>query len=91
VSDFKKTSLRRAPQSTHAPPLILGYTRTGRDVLRPTSSTPTADACVDWTRGDHADAARILKEHGERELDRTIAAWCKRGARAHKARAGRGA
>jgi hypothetical protein len=55
--------------------MILGYTRTGSPVLRPTSSTDKAEFSS-WTRGDHADASRILMEHGERETDPKIASRC---------------
>ena len=93
MSDFKPSSLRRAAQSKKKPPeLILGYTRTGRSVLRPTRGVPDngADSLIDWTKGDHADAARILKEHGERERDQKLASWCKRWAIVHKVLGGRG-
>jgi hypothetical protein len=65
--------------------MILGYTRTGHEVLLPTQQFPdTGDFC-DWTRGDHIDASRILKEHGEREQDTEVGSWCRRWAKAHRA------
>jgi hypothetical protein len=91
VSDFKPSPRRGAqikkPRDLPRE-LILGYTRTGRPVLRPTGDAD-ATTFVDWTRGDHSDAAVILKEHREREPDRTVAAWCKRWASTHKALGGR--
>jgi hypothetical protein len=65
-------------------PLTLGYTRTGHEVLLPTRSSPSAEAFLHWTRGDHVDAERILKEHGEREADPRISSWCRRWAKTHR-------
>ena len=64
--------------------VALGYTRTGHEVLLPTRKSPSSKAFHDWTRGDHADAEHILKEHGERETDPEISSWCKRWAKAHR-------
>lgn len=64
--------------------MALGYTRTGLEVLLPTRRSPSAEAFLHWTRGDHVDAERILKEHGEREPDPKISSWCRRWARAHR-------
>jgi len=65
--------------------LILGYTRTGKAVLLPTCSPNKNNGTKfeDWTRGDHYDTSRILKEHGERESDHKIGSWCARWARLH--------
>lgn len=69
--------------------MVLGYTRHGRAVLRPTddvSDDPIGDdQDEDWTRGDHKDAASILAEHSGREPDPTIALWCVHWARRHRA------
>jgi len=64
--------------------LTLGYTRTGREVLLPTSRSPVPENFINWTRGDHIDAERILREHGEREQDPETNSWCKRWAKAHR-------
>jgi hypothetical protein len=64
--------------------MILGYTRTGHEVLLPTRRSATPGDFVNWTRGDHIDAERILREHGEREQDQRIQSWCKRWTKAHK-------
>jgi len=64
--------------------MVLGYTRTGHEVLRPTRRSPAPEEFVRWIRGDHIDAERILKEHSEREQDPKISAWCKRWAKAHR-------
>jgi hypothetical protein len=77
VSDFRKTTLKRVKKTSV---LILGYTRTGRPVLRPTHDAPDSRHAkaklADWSRGDHVDASRILLEHGERESDPQLATWC---------------
>jgi hypothetical protein len=65
--------------------LVLGYTRAGHEVLLPTQRSPDESAFVGWERGDHIDASRILKEHGERENDLEARSWCKRWAKAHRA------
>jgi hypothetical protein len=65
-------------------PIVLGYTRTGHEVLLPTRRSPAAEAFLHWTRGDHVDAEHILKEHGEREPDPRVSAWCKRWGKAHR-------
>lgn len=64
--------------------IALGYTRTGHEVLLPTRSSPSAEAFLHWTRGDHVDAEHILKEHGERERDPMISSWCRGWAKAHR-------
>jgi len=64
--------------------MVLGYTRSGHPVIRPSRRSFTADGFVGWERGDHVDAARILREHGEREQDPEIAPWCLRWAKAHR-------
>jgi hypothetical protein len=97
MSDFKKTSLRRAPKKASA--LVLGYTRAGRPVLRPTREAPDThsrdvlrlikEKFADWTGGEHRDASRILMEHGEREPDGEISSWCKRWSRVHRDLGGR--
>ena len=61
---------------------VLGYTRSGHEVLLPTRQTPDMDAFVSWTPGDHLDASRILVEHGEREAD-PIGPWCTHWAGEH--------
>lgn len=67
-------------------PTVLGYTRTGKPVLLPARGGAEVKI-TDWSRGDHADAAHILTEHGERERDQQIAAHCAQAARAHRAAA----
>lgn len=62
--------------------LVLGYTRSGHEVLLPTDQTPDMDPFDDWTPGDHIDASRILVEHGEREGD-PIGSWCEHWAEEH--------
>jgi hypothetical protein len=62
--------------------MILGYTRAGHEVRRPTRRLPAPGEFADWARGDHVDASRILKEHSEREQDPEISSWCRRWARA---------
>jgi len=64
--------------------MALGYTRTGLEVPLPTRRSPPAEAFLHWTRGDHVDAERILKEHGERETDPKISSWCRRWAKVHR-------
>lgn len=64
--------------------MVLGYTRTGIEVFLPTRRSPTKRRFVDWTRGDHVDAARILAEHGDRENDPDVKSWCKRWAKVHR-------
>lgn len=73
--------------------MVLGWTRTGLGVLRPTSSDPDVETFVGWTRGDHVDASRILAEHGERDSDPEVGSWCKRWAKVHRtiSKSGRGA
>jgi hypothetical protein len=95
MSDFKKSSLRA--KKTYA--MVLGYTRAGRPVLRPTRGAPDTDNTdgyrrtqakfADWTHGEHRDAARILMEHGERESDGKISSWCVRWSRVHRDLGGR--
>jgi hypothetical protein len=65
--------------------MVLGYTRTGREVFRPTRRSPASGEFINWTCDDHIDAARILREHGEREQDPKISDWCRRWARTHRA------
>lgn len=65
--------------------MVLGYTRTGLEVRLPRHHTPDPDHFDGWTRGDHVDASRILREHGEREVDEQIGSWCVNWARAHRA------
>lgn len=67
--------------------LVLGYTRTGREVLLPTHRTPPLEDFVGWSRCDHIDAARILLEHGERERDEQAGSRCMRWAEVHHATA----
>ena len=62
--------------------MILGYTRGGCKVLLPTRQDPDMGPFVDWTPGDHLDAARILMEHGERSPD-PLESWCSHWAPAH--------
>lgn len=64
--------------------MVLGYTRSGHEVLLPMQKTVDMAAFVGWSPGDHTDASRILIEHGERAED-PIGHWCKRWAKAHKA------
>lgn len=49
------------------------------------SGPPLQEKLVDWTHGDHVDAAGILREHGERETDPEVSSWCRRWAKEHKA------
>ena len=91
MSDLKRTSLRRTPRVKKRTALLLGYTRTGRPVLRPTCEAPELDndddvraTFPDWTGGEHKDAYRILQEHGEREPDPKIASWCTRWSKTHR-------
>jgi hypothetical protein len=65
--------------------MILGYTRAGHEVLLPTQRSPDEEDFVGWTHGDHIDASRILKEHGEREKDLEAGSWCRRWAKVHRA------
>jgi len=62
--------------------LVLGYTRAGHAVLLPSHQAPDMGPFERWEPGDHLDAARILTEHGEREVD-PIEAWCAHWAEAH--------
>ena len=62
--------------------MVLGYTRSGHEVLLPTRHAPDMDPFGSWTPGDHLDASRILIEHGEREVD-PIGPWCTHWADAH--------
>ena len=64
--------------------LVLGYTRTGREVLRPTSHAPALEDFVGWSRCDHIDAARILMEHGERMVNEPAGNRCLRWAEVHQ-------
>ena len=63
--------------------MVLGYTRTGYPVVLPTQQTPDVGSFVNWTPGDHVDAARILVEHGERETD-PVGSWCAEWAGLHR-------
>lgn len=82
MADHKPTQ-RRTPRKRR---MVLGYTRTGKTVQRPSHAAPdmnddslylhVVDRFDDWTRGDHLDAWRIFAEHGEREPDREIGSWC---------------
>lgn len=63
-------------------PLLLGYTRSGHEVLLPSRRTPDLSSYSNWTAGDHLDASRILAEHGEREGEPT-GTWCASWASAH--------
>ena len=65
--------------------MVLGYTRVGHAVMRPTRHASDVDKMVGWTRGDHLDASRILAEHGERERDQEVGSWCESWARSHRA------
>jgi hypothetical protein len=73
--------------------MVLGYTRTGKTVQRPSHDAPDDSAVQatvpDWGRGDHVDASRIFAEHSDRETDREIAAWCVGWAAAHRHLGGR--
>ena len=73
--------------------MVLGYTRSGKTVHRPSheisSDHHVLEKLSDWTPGDHSDAWRILAEHGEREPDREIGAWCADWAVVHKRLGGR--
>lgn len=94
MSDLKKTSLRRTPQIKRSTAMVLGYTRAGRAVIRPTHEAPDSvdrarETFPDWTRGEHKDVFRILAEHSEREPDREISAWCEGWAAVHKILGGR--
>ena len=62
--------------------MVLGYTRSGHEVLLPTRATPDMSECGNWTPGDHLDASRIFVEHGEREVD-PIGSWCAHWADVH--------
>lgn len=62
--------------------MVLGYTRSGHEVLLPTRQTPDMVQFVSWTPGDHLDASRILTEHGERESD-PVGSWCMSWAGVH--------
>jgi hypothetical protein len=64
--------------------MVLGYTRAGHAVLLPIHQTPDMVKFVAWTPGDHLDAWRILREHGERSAE-PIGSWCARWASAHHA------
>lgn len=66
-------------------PMILGYTRTGREVFLPTHSSPMQGELNDWSHGDHVDASHILREHSEREQDPLVSSWCKHWSRTHRA------
>lgn len=65
--------------------MILGYTRAGHEVLLPTHRSSDMEKFFGWTRGDHIDASRILREHGERENDPEVGSWCRRWAKVHRA------
>jgi hypothetical protein len=62
--------------------MILGYTRSGHEVLLPTHKAPDMSLFGGWTPGDHLDASRILVEHGEREVE-PFGPWCMRWAKEH--------
>lgn len=64
--------------------MILGYTRAGHEVILPTKRTLDVGDFTGWSRGDHIDASRILREHSEREQDLEVGSWCKRWAKAHR-------
>jgi len=64
--------------------LILGWTRNGIEVFLPASGSSDVKF-HGWTRGDHVDASRILAEHGERERDPEVGAWCEGWAKIHRA------
>jgi len=64
--------------------MVLGYTRSGHEVLLPMQKRADLSSFADWVPGDHIDAYKILTEHSERAED-PIAHWCKRWAKAHKA------
>lgn len=59
-----------------AAPKILGYTRSGKPVLAPTTKAPNTDDIVvfhktrakfpGWTKADHMDASDILARAGSR-------------------------
>ena len=65
--------------------MILGYTRGGHAVRLPHRRSFDGKIFTGWSRGDHIDAYRILREHGERETDPEIGPWCTRWAKAHRA------
>lgn len=62
--------------------MVLGYTRGGHEVYLPTAQSPDMAAFGSWTAGDHADASKILVEHGEREAG-PVGAWCTHWADVH--------
>jgi hypothetical protein len=62
--------------------MVLGYTRSGHEVLLPTRETSDMTEFASWTAGDHLDASRILVEHGEREVE-PIGPWCMHRAGSH--------
>jgi hypothetical protein len=64
--------------------MVLGYTRSGHEVLLPAQKKVDLSAFASWSPGDHVDAYRILNEHAERAKDE-VSEWCKRWAKAHKA------
>ena len=64
--------------------MVLGYTRSGHEVLLPPQKSVDMDLFASWSPGDHIDAYKILTEHSERAED-PIAHWCQRWAKAHKA------
>ena len=49
--------------------MVLGYTRSGHEVLLPLQKSVDMDLFASWSPGDHIDAYRILTEHGERAGD----------------------
>lgn len=63
--------------------MLLGYTRTGIEILRPTVDDPLVDF-AGWTREDHVDAARILTENGERENDSEVESLCWKRVKIHR-------
>lgn len=63
--------------------MLLGYTRSGHAVLLPVHATTDMSEFVSWTPGDHIDASRILREHGERAGD-PHGAWCAQLADVHR-------
>ena len=63
--------------------MLLGYTRRGIEVWRPTLDDPIVDF-GGWTREDHVDAARILTENSEREDDSEIESLCWKRVKLHR-------
>ncbi len=69
--------------------VLLGYTRTGKPVLEPTSGAPNTNRSdvfrrtkakfPGWTKSDHMDASSLLMERGEQLMASANAADRRRG------------